>query len=281
MGNILDKFSRISSSMQSHQINRQKVIILAAGEGKRLRPLTNDIPKCMVSLKGIPLIERNMENWKNAVDCDFLVVSGYKRQSLAKVDCDLVPNLEYDSSNMVWSLLMALPQIERIEQEYVFISYGDIVLSRKNIEALVESNGDINVIVDRQWEELWSLRMADYMSDVETLKVAGDLITEVGKKPSSRADVQGQYIGVLKIKRSLLIDELRLYQEWVANSLSPNDSADRKNLYMTDFIQMNINKSNEVKAVFIDGGWLEVDSVDDLVAYEGVWGSETPFADLY
>ena len=77
MENILNKFSRILSSMQSHQINRQKVIILAAGEGKRLRPLTNDIPKCMVSLKGIPLIERNMENWKNAVDCDFLVVSGY------------------------------------------------------------------------------------------------------------------------------------------------------------------------------------------------------------
>lgn len=267
--------------MQSRQINRQKVIILAAGEGKRLRPLTNDIPKCMVSLKGIPLIERNMANWKNAVDCDFLVVSGYKRQSLAKVDCELVPNLEYDSSNMVWSLLMALPQIERLDQEYVFISYGDIVLSKKNIEALIESNGNINVIVDRQWEELWSLRMADYMSDVETLKVAGDLITEVGKKPSSKSDVEGQYIGVLKIKRKLLIEELRLYQEWVANSLDPNEFADRKNLYMTDFIQMNINKTNEVKAVFIDGGWLEVDSVDDLVAYERVWGSEAPFADLY
>ena len=281
MENILNKFSRILSCMQSHQSDRQKVIILAAGEGKRLRPLTNDIPKCMVSLKGIPLIERNMANWKNAVDCDFLVVSGYKRQSLAKVDCELVPNLEYDSSNMVWSLLMALPQIERLDQEYVFISYGDIVLSKKNIEALIESNGNINVIVDRQWEELWSLRMADYMSDVETLKVAGDLITEVGKKPSSKSDVEGQYIGVLKIKRKLLIEELRLYQEWVANSLDPNEFADRKNLYMTDFIQMNINKTNEVKAVFIDGGWLEVDSVDDLVAYERVWGSEAPFADLY
>ena len=267
--------------MQSHQIIRQKIIILAAGEGKRLRPLTNDIPKCMVPLKGIPLIERNMENWKNAVDCDFLVVSGYKRQSLAEVDCYLVPNLEYESSNMVWSLLMALPQIERMEQVYVFISYGDIVLSRKNIEALIESDGDINVIVDRQWEELWSLRMPNYMSDVETLKLAGDLITEIGEKPSSRADVQGQYIGVLKIKRRVLINELRLYQEWVANSPSRNDSVDRKNLYMTDFIQMNINKSNEVKAVFIDGGWLEVDSVDDLVAYEAVWGSETPFTDLY
>ena len=263
----------------SQPMKRQNIIILAAGEGKRLRPLTNDIPKCMVSLKGIPLIERNMKNWKCAVDCEFLVVSGYKGQCLSEVDCGLVSNLEYDSSNMVWSLLMALPQIEAMDQEYVFISYGDIILSQKNIETLVKSDADINVVVDRQWESLWSMRMTDYMSDVETLKVTGALITEIGKKPSSKVDVQGQYIGVLKVKRNVLIDELRIYREWVA--ASPDESLDRKNLYMTDFIQMNIDKRNQVKAVFIDGGWLEVDSVDDLVAYEGAWGSETPFADLY
>jgi len=267
--------------MQNDQINQEKVIILAAGEGKRLRPLTNDMPKCMVSLKGISLIERNMANWKNAVDCEFIVVSGYKRQSLAKYDCHLVHNLEYKSSNMVWSLLMALPQIEHMKQEYVYVSYGDIILSKKNIETLMKSDGDINVIVDRKWEELWSLRMTDYMDDIETLKATGDMITEIGKKPSTIADVQGQYIGVLKIKRSILIDELKLYQEWVANSTSPSEFSDRKNLYMTDFIQININKNNEVKAVFIDGGWLEVDSVDDLDAYERAWGNETPFSDLY
>lgn len=267
--------------MLNRPINRQTIIILAAGEGKRLRPLTDNIPKCMVPLNGIPIIRRNMKSWKNALDCDFLVVSGYKRDSLAEIECELVSNLEFESSNMVWSLLMALPKIEEMRQEYVYISYGDIVLSKANIEILAESDGEINVIVDRRWEELWTLRMEDYMSDVETLMVAGDLITELGKTPSSKKQVQGQYIGVLKFNRSLLINELRLYREWVANSVNQRESADRKNLYMTDFIQMNINKKNEVKAVFVDGGWLEVDSVDDLLAYEGLWGSETPFADLY
>ena len=44
---------------------------------------------------------------------------------------------------------------------------------------------------------------------------------------------------------------------------------------------MNNNKSSEVKAVFTDGCQLEAYAVYDLVAYECVCRSETPFADLY
>ena len=44
---------------------------------------------------------------------------------------------------------------------------------------------------------------------------------------------------------------------------------------------MNIRKNNEVRAVFIDGGWLEVDSIEDLEVCERVWGNEALFIDLY
>ena len=66
------------------------------------------------------------------------------------------------------SRLIALPQIEWMAQEHVFISYGDIALPRKNIGALVKSDSDINVNFDRQWEELWSLRMPVYISVVSS-----------------------------------------------------------------------------------------------------------------
>ena len=74
----------------------------------------------------------------------------------------------------------------------------------------------------------------------------------------------------------MLID----YKEWVERSPSSEVSSNRKNLYLTDFIQRYIDDSGVVTAVPINGGWLEVDSVQDLETYEKNWSAESVFADL-
>ena len=105
------------------------------------------------AIKRIPLIERNINSWRSAFDCDFVVVAGYKSQCLKVLTG---PGSQHRICVLEYGLeLVALHQIERMEQEYVYISYGDIVLSQKNIEALMQYDADINVIVDRQWEDLW------------------------------------------------------------------------------------------------------------------------------
>ena len=57
-----------------------RAIILAAGEGKRLRPYTNNTPKCMVEIEGKSLIDRqiNVLN-KNGID-DIIIIGGYKSE---------------------------------------------------------------------------------------------------------------------------------------------------------------------------------------------------------
>ena len=59
-----------------------RAIILAAGEGKRLRPYTNNKPKCMVEIEGKSLIDRqiNVLN-KNGID-DIIIIGGYKSEML-------------------------------------------------------------------------------------------------------------------------------------------------------------------------------------------------------
>ena len=61
-----------------------KAVILAAGKGVRMRPLTDKIPKAMVKLKGKPLLEWNLEKIKNAGITDVAIVVGYKKEEIEK-----------------------------------------------------------------------------------------------------------------------------------------------------------------------------------------------------
>jgi len=234
----------------------------------------------MVPLNGIPLIFRNIGQWSLVDDFSIYVVSGYMSDSLSGFSPDLIVNPLYNESNMVWSLLMALPCIESLNSEFIYVSYGDIVVASRNIELLTKSEAKVSILIDTAWEALWSLRMENPIDDIESLKLSGSRITEIGQTVTSEDDVEGQYIGVLKVDRLLLVEMLMDYRTWVESSPSHEVMAKRRNLYLTDFIQRYIDISGEVTAVLMDGGWLEVDSAQDLEIYERNWSKDSIFGDL-
>ena len=61
-----------------------KTIILAAGQGTRLRPLTDNCPKCMVEVNGKSIIERQLEIMRecNIKEQDITIVCGYRNDVL-------------------------------------------------------------------------------------------------------------------------------------------------------------------------------------------------------
>ena len=95
-----------------------KAIILAAGQGTRLRPLTDDKPKCMVEFQGKPIIDHIIENFILCGIDDIVVVNGYKgnilEQHLENQNIKFIQNEKYDSTNMVtryFVLLLSLMMI--------------------------------------------------------------------------------------------------------------------------------------------------------------------------
>lgn len=62
-----------------------KAIILAAGQGSRLRPITNEVPKCMVPLNGTPLIDTIIKRFQENGISDIVVVGGYQYEVLQKI----------------------------------------------------------------------------------------------------------------------------------------------------------------------------------------------------
>jgi choline kinase len=111
--------------------------------------------------------------------------------------------------------------------------------------------------------------MDDPLSDAETLKLAdGDHIVELGKKPLSLDDIQGQFMGLIKVRG----DSVQAFRDaW--HRLDRNgvyDGKDFDNMYTTSFIQNLIDTGHDVRAAFTDNGWIEVDTVEDLEHYESM-----------
>ena len=246
-----------------------KVIILAAGQGTRLRPYTNDRPKCMVALKGKPLLHHQLEAIE---ECgvnreDIALAAGYLQEALVAPGLQQYRNEQYATTNMVSTLFAAEDFMQAGED--LIISYGDIVYKPEVFEKLLATEGDLVIAADLDWYDLWKLRMENPLDDAETFKMTeDDKVIELGKKPKAREDAQAQYIGLIKIAGNKVADFVQYYH--AMDKAAKYDGKDFDNMYMTSLIQSIIDAGWNVRAALINRSWLEVDSVEDLEVYENL-----------
>ena len=104
-------------------------IILAAGMGTRLRPLTNDRPKCMVEVNGVSMVERQIKFLHESGITDITLVSGYKAESLdylkEKYGVKIVFNDKYDVYNNIYSLYLVSDRFHD-----TFVLEGDVFMNK-------------------------------------------------------------------------------------------------------------------------------------------------------
>jgi len=237
-----------------------KIIILAAGEGSRLRPLTDNMPKCMVAYNGRPIIEHQLDVIHSLGIKNISIVRGYCPLTINYPDVTYYQNSDFNKTNMVYTLFCAERELEGDD---IIISYGDIIYHKSVLSAVMREQASFSVAVDKAFLKLWQQRMENPLDDLETLKYnkKNDII-ELGKKAAALDEIQGQYIGLIKIRRQVLEQVKRFYHDLPKDRLY--DGKDYNNMYMTSFIQAVIDNLMPVKAVFIHGGWLEIDSPGDL-----------------
>lgn len=239
-----------------------KVIVLAAGEGTRLRPLTADRPKCLVELHGRTLLDRQLDALRRCGVADVVIVTGHRHEAFRGRPERLYHNPEYARTNMVHSLFCAEPELDGD----VIVSYGDIVFEPRVAQALMAAPGALSVVVDTGWRDLWAARFSNPLTDAETLKIDGDgNIVEIGKKPRSYDEIHAQYIGLFKIAAPAVADVRRFYRG--LDRSRRYDGKDVDNMYMTSLLDLIARDLLKVRAVPVAHGWLEVDSVDDLRLY--------------
>ncbi len=257
-------------------------IILAAGKGERLQPLTNDKPKCLVELFGKSLLEWQIKAFQSSGITDITIVSGYKSDLINFPEITILKNEKYESTNMVETLFSAKEKM----LDSTIVSYGDIIFEKNVLESLINSPNDISVIVDKQWKRLWEKRFQDPLSDAESLIIEDGCIVEIGQKVNSYEKICGQYIGLMKFQGSG-IDLIKRHYEEAKNQANTgtnplNASLPFEKSYLTDFLYSLIRGGATIKAVPVNNGWLEIDTLSDLDLYEFLYkkGELADFLDM-
>lgn len=130
-----------------------KALILAAGAGTRLRPLTDDAPKCLVNVSGKPIMRYQLEALDYAGVRDCVIVVGYLGDRVRKyfghrfgnVRITYVANSDYDRTNNLYSLWMARHELD----QDMFLLEGDLLFDEGLLTDLDRSVHPDAAVVDR------------------------------------------------------------------------------------------------------------------------------------
>ena len=170
-----------------------KVVILAAGQGERLKPLTNNIPKALLKIGNTTLLEWHLDALRKHGFNDIIIVAGFNREKIynlvkskkSDVYIKIVENNIYDKSGTGYSLWLG---IQDIDEEIIFMD-ADLFYEKHIFKYLNDSSnillvGKVNV-------------------DEESVKVTGENnnLREIGKKVSDRYFCYGEAVGIIRFSR--------------------------------------------------------------------------------
>lgn len=172
-----------------------KAVILAAGMASRLRPLTNNTPKCLLNVGERPLLQRSMDAIIKSGVKDFVIVTGYLHEMIEEfvakqygcsINVKFIHNSVFDSTNNIYSLWLARPEVDGEE----FLLLDSDLLYDPQIVAKVLASDSHNV-----------LTLIKHDLGEEEMKVVTDAngaITEISKT-CNPTDATGESLGIEKI----------------------------------------------------------------------------------
>ncbi len=240
-----------------------KAMILAAGQGTRLKKYTENLPKGMLSFMGQTIIERQIEMYRKCGIENIIVVRGFAADKIGYEGVTYYTNEDYANTNMVESLMAAKSEFD----EDMIVSYSDILFEEDMLRVMMKSEADFAVAVDDNWKMYWEKRYGKVDFDTESLALdANDNIVELGLESPKLEDIDARYVGLLKFSKAGLehIQAImnEAYTEFEDKPWQQSGKPVRK-AYMTDLLQAVIESGRPVKAERFCNGWIEFDTNED------------------
>ena len=238
-----------------------RAIVIAASRGAALGPLTAERPKCMIDVRGQPLLRRLCGTLRECGVGDITVVRGYRKEAIDVPSIATVDNDAYETTGEAASLACA---IDRLQGPCV-VSYGDILFRRHLLDALLAAEGDVVVAVDalqRGKADLDPERVTDLVGC--SRRHTGDYLEDEAPVWLRRigndlapAEADGEWIGLAKLSaRGAVLVAAEL------EAMRADGSLARASLL--EMLSRLIAAGHPIGVVYVLGGWLDVDDAFDL-----------------
>lgn len=232
-----------------------QAIIVAAGEGSRLRPLTEDCPKALLEVGGKSLITRNVEILYEHGVKDIIVVVGYRQEKikehLAASQISWLSNPDYKSNNNMASLRIALPFIK---DNFLYL-HSDLIYTPQLLQQIVADKSPNVLLVERK-----SCNEEDMKVKVE----AGVLVESNKEIPI--AESFGEWTGIAKFSSP--------FAEVLSSQIDILLKQGHQKAYDTLAFTQLARKGHAISiAQFADLPWIEIDTLEDLELARVLFGS--------
>ena len=240
-----------------------KAIIIAAGPGSRLKEFTEQVPKCLVKVNGKTILGHQLEAIRRNGISDISLIKGYKKEQVQVPDIKYYINDNFMNNNILISLMHAEKEMD---DDFLAI-YSDITFDAQIVKKLIETEGDIVLVVDTSWKNHYEGRIEHPIEEAE--KVIFDQykhIVEIGKDLQNIDRVNGEFIGMMKCTR----DGARVFTDYFLKAKEESGegpfirASNIRNAYITDFIQYLTDQKIKIPCCLIEGGWQEYDTTEDL-----------------
>lgn len=232
-----------------------KALILAAGIGSRLAPITDKLPKALALVNKKPIILKQIENLtENGVN-DITVISGYKAELLERIihksfpKVKFIESVEYATTNNMYSAYLGRTAVEG---DAFLMMNADVFFDASVIETLLKFNAPDAIVVD----------IGKY--NEESMKVVEEngKLVKISKKIAPQRAF-GVSIDIYKFS----IDSGKKFFERCAEYIDRNDLKKWSEVALNDILPDCCFKACPLK-----GRWFEIDNLEDLTAAQELFG---------
>jgi phosphoenolpyruvate phosphomutase len=257
-----------------------RAIILAAGFEPGLLPLTEDRPKALLDIKGKSILERQVEVLNACNIKDIVVVRGYQKDKFTLPNIRYYDNEAYEKNFDLASLFCAEAELHG----RCLVLYGDILFDRSVLEKLLQSDKDISLLIDRAWyDQRGALHPGEVPPKPDLVLLqdppepgyrflpgsADTAVARIGQQLAT-AEAHGEFIGMAMFSTAgtELVRQTYLRVAESDRGGPFHEAPALQQASLTDLLQELIERGQEVFAVSIYKGWMEVDSFED---YQRAW----------
>jgi len=230
-----------------------KAVILAAGQGTRIRAVHGERPKCLIKVDDKTILDHQIEGLLGAGIDQIAIVVGYEKQQIIRhvqkrfrrraPNIEFIENAAFAITNNIYSLWMAR---EWVEGDAFACLNADVIFNPQILKSALHTDSPVSMIVDPEWRD-------------ETMKViiSNGRVVRMSKK-ISRQEFSGTYIGITVFDQAV---NSQLFAK-----LGDLIGAGRVNEFFNVAVQELVDEGLRVGFTTTAGApWAEIDDPLDLI----------------